>query len=88
VNKDRKFKLIDNLTEEIMKEGWDRNQAKSLAWAEFFEQTVEMKYGLASTKRYDCYCHDCKEGHCFGAADSIRTFILLHKDHKTRTFAI
>lgn len=78
--------FIKVTTEEYESIGYNTKQAKSLAWAEFFENQ-ECKYGLGSTKRYDCYCFDCKEGHVFGAADSIRLFINNHKDHNTKTMA-
>ncbi len=66
------------------KDGYNKSQAKSLAWADFFERQ-EMKYGLGYCKRYDVFCKDCNVGHVFGASGSMAYFIRQHKDHKTRS---
>lgn len=78
---------------EYIKNGWSLSQAKSLSWAEEFENRaaqLEAKYqgNFSPNWTFDCYCYDCKKGHQFGAADSIRLFIWEHKGHKTKTMKI
>lgn len=77
---------------EFLKQGFNKSQATSLAWAQVFEAKqieVEYRYGgrVDGTIRIDTYCYDCKEGGQF-IPDAVRYFINAHKDHKTRTIRI
>ena len=78
--------------QDFMEQGFNKSQATSLAWSEFFEDqdaAYEARTGYWATGRtYDCYCFDCKKGNAFKSADSIRLFIIEHKDHKTKTMVV
>lgn len=82
--------LIDGETEYFMSQGFNKSQAKSLAWSAYWEDKqaeIEGRYqgNFDANYTFDCYCHDCKTGNQFKAADTIRLFIYEHKDHKTTT---
>jgi hypothetical protein len=82
--KDAIREWVANVTKQIMEEeGYNRQQAKSLAWAEYFE--FKSNRWLDDSRRFDCYCKDCDEGKCFAAAGSVRYFIQRHRGHKTST---
>lgn len=70
-------------------QGFDSNQARSLAWAEVFEERqafVEQKYQgvVDGTVRVDTWCWTCNNGGRF-LPDTVRLFISSHKGHKTVT---
>jgi hypothetical protein len=70
--------------------GYNKNQATSLAWADFFAEKqaiIEYKYqgNFDAGFKFDCYCYDCKKGNVFGAAETIKLFIDEHYNHKTKT---
>lgn len=72
--------------------GFNKSQATSLAWAEIFETKqidTEYKYQgrIDGTIRIDTYCFDCGQGGQF-VPDTVRTFIGLHKGHKTKTMRL
>lgn len=73
----------------FLDQGFNKSQATSLAWAEIFEakQTeTEYRYQgrVDGTIRIDTWCVDCKQGGQF-LPDTVRTFIGIHKNHKTKT---
>lgn len=80
--------LINNYT----KCGYNSAQAKSLAWADVFEE----KMYLMSLKtnsffgpeiRIDCHCWDCNDGGQF-LPDTTKSFIIRHKNHNTKTIKL
>jgi len=74
---------------EYAKLGFNVSQAKSLAWAEYFEQRmvdVDVRYqgNVDYVVRIDTHCADCNVGGQF-LPDTVRMFIGAHKGHKTKT---
>lgn len=70
--------------------GFDKNQATSIAWSEYFEEKaaqIEAKYqgNVWASFKFDCYCKTCGKGNVFHAADTVRLFIWDHKGHNTKT---
>ena len=88
MTKEQRAKKIEILINEFISEGWNKNQAKSLAWAEYFDDyiaTYEQNHnGYSCNLRIDCYCDDCKEGANL-LPSTVRDFLAVHLNHKTRT---
>lgn len=73
----------------FMSQGFNKTQAMSLAWAEYFEDKaaeIEYRYqgNVDSTIRVSCFCHTCNVGGEY-LPDTVRSFIISHKDHATKT---
>lgn len=85
--KEKIFKLVDKLTAGFIDDGYNRTQARSLAWAEYYESysVSYLRAGLGGGMQFHAKCHDCNESAVFHCADTIRLFIRNHKDHKTWT---
>jgi hypothetical protein len=84
--------MVLDYVAEFESRGWNKSQAKSLAWAEYFEEFLaqaEMKSrGMYSPSiRIDCYCFDCKDGGQLLPGTTIM-WLGMHKDHKTRTIKL
>jgi hypothetical protein len=84
--------LVIDYIAEFQTQGWNKKQAKQLAWAEFFEEKLaqwEMKSrGLYSPEiRIDCYCADCKDGGQLLPGTTIM-WLGMHKGHNTKTIKI
>lgn len=84
---------VKDLIKEFMDQGYNKNQATSLAWAEFFEEKmaiIEARYqgNFDAGYEFHCNCFDCKTSNVFRAADTIRLFINEHKGHNTKTLKV
>lgn len=80
---------IQKATEYMMTLGWNKEQAKSLAWVEHFEEKyaqIEYKYqGLVwPTGKFHVYCANCDKEGVFTAPSTVRDFIHCHKGHNTK----
>lgn len=85
-------KLVVEFIAEFLTQGWNKKQAKSLAWAEFFEIKLaeyEAKSGgmYSPEIRIDCFCADCKDGGQLLPGTTIM-WLGMHKGHNTRTIKI
>lgn len=91
MSQDRK-QIVKDMVAEFISRGWNKKQATSLAWAEYFEEYLaylEMKSrGMYSPEiRIDCYCKTCKDGGQLLPATTIM-WLGMHKDHDTKTIKI
>lgn len=83
---------LNFLVSDYQRKGFNKTQATSLAWAEFFETKmadIEYRYqgNVDSTIRIDTYCNDCSEGGQF-LPSTVISFINHHKDHSTKTIKL
>lgn len=84
--------MVLDLITEFKSQGWNTKQAKSLAWAEYFEDylvMLEAKYQgrINPSIRIDCYCKTCKDGGQLLPGTTIM-WLGMHKDHDTRTIKV
>lgn len=71
---------------EYVKQGYNANQAKQLAWVDFWEYQGDS--WISSSRRHHVYCKDCNKGNDFVAAGSAGDFIRRsHNGHKTTYFS-
>ena len=79
---------IKKRTERFVAQGWNKKQATSLAWCEYFSDWMDLQWAnspmFAYEIRIDCWCEDCQKGGQF-IPSIARGFILDHKDHNTKT---
>ena len=81
--------------QEYKDQGYNDSQAKSMAWAEYFEERMailDQKYAhrdsfFGPEIRIDCSCKDCGEGAQLLPSTAMQ-FIRRHKHHKTKTIKI
>lgn len=82
-------KLVANYRDEFMdKLGFNRKQATSLAWNQYYEFHSKGYILGTLNLEFHCSCHTCNKHNIFRAADTIRLFINEHKDHKTWTMVV
>jgi hypothetical protein len=90
----QKPQIVTEFISEFLGQGWNKSQATSLAWAEYFEEWM----GIQASKmrgdaffgpevRIDCYCSDCKDGGQLLPSTTIM-WLGMHKNHKTKTIKI
>lgn len=58
-------------------------QEKQLAMADRLEAREAYRDDLGTLTSIDATCNTCRESKHFNCADSIRTFVYLHKGHYT-----
>ncbi len=75
----------EDLVEWKIKEGYTKQQAQQLSWADWWEWE---RPNYSWSRRFEAGCSSCGKYHSFGSADSVRLFLEEHKGtaHKTRFF--
>jgi hypothetical protein len=68
--------------EAIVAQGFNRRQAKQLAWVKFFESIPHLR----CDKTFRIKCKSCYEERVFCAPTSVRQFIEEHKNHITFSY--
>lgn len=89
-----KPQIVKEYISEFLSEGWNKSQATSMAWAEYFSEWMDIQAGKMRGERFfgpevriDCYCQDCKTGGKL-LPDTAKMFLVSHKGHKTKTIKI
>lgn len=83
-DRDKVKKLVEEYKTEFIEQGWNKSQATSLAWAAYYENH-SMAYFHGWSMEFHASCMDCGEHKVFRCADTVRLFIMGHKNHKTVT---
>lgn len=83
---------VKNFIAEFITQGWNKTQATSLAWAEYFEEYLvyleaKSRGNYSPEIRIDCYCKTCKDGGQLLPGTTIM-WLGMHKDHETKTIKI